>query len=167
MFVPCSNWSIQVGDPIIPLWKKLKFTAHPSLKCLTCAQYKHEPKVKTCDKMGECSDYGSQVAISLVSNWMFDHLGSIHLVFFHFGYDCRNIRQICQILLINLNFRKTWNLRAQRWASALASAIVSFATLCEYHQISMIPISSETQTQTITVKWALIHYLVQDLITSE
>ena len=46
MFVLCSNWGIQVGNPIIPLWKKLKFITHPSLKWLTFAQHKHEPKVK-------------------------------------------------------------------------------------------------------------------------
>ena len=46
MSVLCSNWGIQLGDPIIPLWKKLKFTAHPSLKWVTFAQYQYKPKVK-------------------------------------------------------------------------------------------------------------------------
>ena len=42
--------------------------------------------------------------------WMGDHLGSIDFVFFsltRIGRNIMQIRQICQILLINLNFRKT------------------------------------------------------------
>ena len=45
-----------------------------------------------------------------VNTKMGDHLGSKHFVFFQFGYDCQNtrqIRQICQILLISLSFGKT------------------------------------------------------------
>ena len=38
---------------------------------------------------------------------MGDHLGSKHFVFFRFGYDWQNIRQIKQILLISLSFGKT------------------------------------------------------------
>ena len=37
---------------------------------------------------------------------MGDHLGSIHFVFFS-GRNIRQIRQICQILLISLNYEKT------------------------------------------------------------
>ena len=36
-FVLCSSWGIHVVDPIIPLWKKLKFTANPSLLWLVMA----------------------------------------------------------------------------------------------------------------------------------
>ena len=45
---------------------------------------------------------------SLVNNWMGDHLGSIHFViFFSLAVIGRNIRQICQILLISWSFGKT------------------------------------------------------------
>ena len=37
---------------------------------------------------------------------MGDHLGSIHFEFFQWQ-KCRQIRQICQILLISLNYEKT------------------------------------------------------------
>ena len=47
--------------------------------------------------------------MSLVNNWMGDHLGSIHFVFFQFGRNIRQISQICPILLISLNFGKNSN----------------------------------------------------------
>ena len=45
--------------------------------------------------------------MSLVNNWMGDHLGSIHFVFFSLAIIGRNIRQICHILLTSWNFGKT------------------------------------------------------------
>ena len=86
---------------IIPLWKKVKFTAHPSLKWITFVQCKHDPKVKAVRANGKITEVKQPQDQS--NSKMGDHLGSIHFVFF----SGRNIRQICQILLISLNYAKT------------------------------------------------------------
>ena len=45
-----------MGDTIIFCGKKLKFTAHPSLKWLTFAQRKHDPKVKAVRVNGKITE---------------------------------------------------------------------------------------------------------------
>ena len=80
--------------------KKLKFTAHPSLKWLTFAQYQQDPKVKAVRVNGKISEVKQPQDQS--NSKMGDHLGSIDFVFF----SGRNIRQIRQMLLISLNYKK-------------------------------------------------------------
>ena len=64
---------------------------------------KHEPAMKAVRVNGKITEVKQS---SLVNNKMADHLGSIHFEFFS-GSNIRQIRQICQIVLISLNYGKT------------------------------------------------------------
>ena len=59
--------------------KKVK--VHPYVQWATFAQYKDEPKVKAVSVNGHITE------VKQLNNWMGDHLGFIHFVFFQFGYD--------------------------------------------------------------------------------
>ena len=72
--------------------KKLKFPAHPSLKWLTFAQCKHDPKVKAVRVNGKITEVKQPQDRS--NSKMGDHRGSIDFVY----VSGRNIRQIRQIL---------------------------------------------------------------------
>ena len=56
---------------------KPNFTAHPSLKLPTFAQYKYGPKVKAVRVNGQITE--------VKHTKIGDHLGSMHFVFFQFG----------------------------------------------------------------------------------
>ena len=63
-----------------------------------------DPKVKAVRVNGKITEVKQPQNQS--NSKMADHLGSIHFVFFS-GRNIRQIRQICQILLISLNYEKS------------------------------------------------------------
>ena len=67
------------------------------------AQHKHEPAMKAVRVNGKITEVKQPQDQSKSNSKMGDHLGSIHFVFFSVA---ENIRQICQILPISLNFGK-------------------------------------------------------------
>ena len=69
------------------------------------AQHKHEPAMKAVRVNGKITKVKQPQDQS--NSKMGGHLGSIHFVFFFSGRNIRSIRQICQILLISLNYKNT------------------------------------------------------------
>ena len=69
------------------------------------SQHKHEPAMKAVRLNGKITEVKQPQ--DQPNSKMGDHLGSIHFVFFQWQQILGKIRQICQMLLICLNFRKS------------------------------------------------------------
>ena len=68
------------------------------------AQHKHEPAMKAVRVNGKIIKVKHHQ--DQPNSKMGDHLGSIHFLSFFSGRNIRQIRQICQILLISVNYEK-------------------------------------------------------------
>ena len=87
--------------------KKLKFTAHPSLKWLIFAQYQHHPKVKAVRMNGKISEVKQPQDQS--NSKMGDHLGSIHFVFFQWQKYSANLPNFTKKLELRKNSNKEYS----------------------------------------------------------